>query len=1034
MKKFKRSILALLLCACSAFAVGCASTDDDTSKKDSSSSSSWQEIEGTDEEEVVNAEVKPLKEVYALNERMYPNYLTMEVGGEAVRLRDCQLEFPDGKRYEKQSYQLSMLGQYNLYYSYEQGGKQTTGVKRFKVLNDNYYVTSQNSSATYAVDVPYFAVQSPDNWNKGTVEGAKATGIKVSLAEGDEFKWAKPIKVGEGYNELLDIIIPQMNVNRDSTTIQAPYQAEIVRITLTDCYDSTKTLEIIVDCTCKFGYYWYRTAVNGDIESSINKAAGNGYDYYKNKKYFYIGDDRYICIYGERGGQVGGLMEGAYTMALDTAENNFYVRAPKYETPTLINLLNNEEIHEDESKHFKGFTNGEAYLSIKCENYVASACEFIITDIKGASEEEFKGQKYEDTEVPTIMPAVDLDYVNVVCGETLDVFDATCLDVNLKGDYKVACYYNYGTANQTSVKIEKGKISFPMKGKYALVYTAEDGYGNVAEKVVVLNAREGESISFDENKLSNTKLGEYVTLPEINPVGLNGSVQVESSVTYQEDGTMVALNGNSFMLLNEGKYQIKYKMTDGIYNKEFAYEIDGVANADNVQFLDSLYLPTYLMRGKTYYLDSYNAYTFAQKTPKANETEVYAKVDDGDFARVDNYNRYVVTAQDSVQFKYVYGAKEVLSNVMSVVSVGSGEELNLPGYFVTDGNSTVALSENQSCVVINATADTTVAFANPISFNEFKVNFQIPVDKRAFKKMTFTLTDYQDKSKFVAVSYLNGGSSYQLSVNGTNAAIASLVGKQIILDYFNRSFRTDTSESIPVENVFSTDAVMLTISLEGVSGEAEVQIYQLCNQSLGISWDNGKPIISAKDIAGRYALGETLTVYPADVTDVLSTVDGKGVMLSILKGREAVTLNGVTMKNLPINEVMQIKLPEVGTYHVEYKIEDDAGNVETKRFKIDYVDATPPTIILAEGYYQNAIKNAKLGETITVAGYTVTDNLSAAANLRTTVTVFTPYNEMLVLKDTNTFVAERAGTYKVYYRCLDEGGNLTQVSYVIKVK
>ncbi len=1060
MKKVSKILFVILILVCFMFSIGCA-------EEQPSSPPPTLETPETHEDTTI-------KDIYALNDEIFMNYLLMDIDGNQYRITDGTLEYPSGKLYKNTEYELFETGKYSLNYTAKNGDDVKTGIKQFDVLSSYYSFTTDYSTAEYGDNIPYTVFTTGVYYDKitgkeiyrwgGGLDTAYASGLKISLAEGDEFKWAKPLTLTDGLNDLFNIVLPHASPYTSSfpDLTGVPKQADRLIVTLTDCYDSDKTLEIVFDFSRKYGMICIRSGVNGDVASSLNKdeSANSRYKAEQPQKHCFINNTEYVCIYGTRGTELNAMEPNGYTLTLDTYTAELFTstdtmrnKEKEEERSKLINQYNNTDIHEDISKHLSGFTNNEVFLSIKCEDYYDSTCEFILTNILGSSQEEFKAEKYIDSVKPLINVKAPSESVKIISGKEFSVFDAECLDVNLKQDYTVGCYFAYGTSNQTAIKIVDGKLKLPIEGTYSLVYRVYDRYGNYAEKIITLNAKtSGETLIYDKNKLTDVNLGEEVTLPSLGTVvGLNGDVSITKTITDQNGGEIKIDNDDKFMLLNAGKYQVKYVLSDGIFVENFVYEINGVKNEDNVQFLDEINLGKYLMQGRIYSFDDYYAYTFENDTPTARETEVWAKADGGSFVKVENYNSYKVTANNTLQFKFVYDDCEIESDVLRIVDCGLKEEtepLNLPGYFVVDGGATVTKVETDDFVKINATNESVIDFINPISFKAFAIRFNIPENQAKFDRINFVVTDFYDNTKSVKIGFEKGvlanNSEEVLSkmfVNDKSITINKFIGSALTVEYKNKNIQVDSSK-IAIGDIFTSDKVLLSIEIKGnvdIIPALELQLIKINSQTLGTDEDGIAPDICVKSATGRYNVGSTLTLYNPIITDVLSPINSEKTTITVKNAAGAFLkdVNGNELNKFVIKEDIQVKVESIGKIYVTYFAEDMAGNKiqkgRGKNYTLDIVDITAPTIELEGGYNKLTIKTANIDDEITIANYAVSDDFTPSEGITVSVRVYTPYNEAFTLEG-NNFVVNRTGTYRVVYTCVDANGNMSETYYSINVR
>ncbi len=1021
MKKKGKWIVSLLLGLSCSLAAACASVDafGEAAPEDSSPATQIP----------LDIEVSKVGDVYALNDKIYADFLTVDIEGESYEITACNLQYPSGKRYEKEEYELNELGEYQLYYTAKKGDKVVTAQKSFKVLNDNYYVTSNSSTAEYRENIPV-------KYSKATsikeqyMKDGEVDGIYVSLADGDEFKLAKPIKVTEGMNDLFTLYFNDNYYDHAASNIV---------ITLTDCYDPNNYINFIADFSQggSKDQLMFRTAVKGDIESCIIKTEKpDNYSFIKNKIVFYRAGESYLYIYGQnRGTQINANRLSGYTFSLDTTNAFAYVTADM--NRFVVNMLNDIDLHKDPSKHFYGFTNGEAYLSIKGVDYSKAAADFIVTGLSGHSQEELQGEKYEDEVAPLIQTSNKTENITVAQGTEIALFDAVCYDVNLTEE-KVMAYYNYDSPNRVSVNLTDDRLFFDYVGSYALVYTAKDRYGNRAEKVVYLNSiatPTGKGIDYTENKLDEIQLGERIEFPDVSAVGLNGEVTLTPSVTFKSTGEKLAVTDNAFIALNAGEYEIEYLMKDGIYEQRFTYTVQGVAS-DNVAFIDRLDLPKYFMKGRTYYLDAFPAYTFETGELTAKDSLVYESVDGGEYQKVENYANYEVKANTSVRFKFEYNGASVESDLIQVVDCGDRINVNAAGYFVGDGNAQATFVEEGNYVRITATADATVEFINPISLSAFDLQFMIPESSKSFKSVSYVLQDYYDATKKITITYEQGTASNSLIINGESYALEKLVGVRREVQYYSNAIRdVDLENRAFLSEQFTTDKVMLSIYFNGVSAPVDLRLYKVNNQVLNANGDTARPTIAFKDIRGSYAIGEKVVVYPATVSDVFSTVNTSKTRVSVWdeEHNPVVDENGVELTNVLADTEYTFTLTNIGAYYIEYYAQDAFGNKTSKMTELYACDFTKPTVTLEGGVNSYTIKYAKVGETINIVGYTASDNVSATADLNVVVRVFTPRSEMKMVED-GKICLEMAGSYKITYTCIDEAGNTTYTYYTVKVK
>ena len=96
---------------------------------------------------------------------------------------------------------------------------------------------------------------------------------------------------------------------------------------------------------------------------------------------------------------------------------------------------------------------------------------------------------------------------------------------------------------------------------------------------------------------------------------------------------------------------------------------------------------------------------------------------------------------------------------------------------------------------------------------------------------------------------------------------------------------------------------------------------------------------------------------------------------------------------------------------------------------IRVVDTEMPTMNLSG----NVVKNAKVGDKITLPTATVSDNLTQNCTIK--VYVFNPNGQLLEIKEGDKgFIPTCAGVYTVVYYVIDEAGNFAFQRFTVTVR
>ena len=219
-------------------------------------------------------------------------------------------------------------------------------------------------------------------------------------------------------------------------------------------------------------------------------------------------------------------------------------------------------------------------------------------------------------------------------------------------------YYNYGNAYQTSVLTEDGYFTPTKLGRYTLVYTAKDTFGNEAVETVTVHCVEtadGKGIQFSANPVAELLAGKDNVLSEYTVQGLNGDVSVE--IYAQKDGVKTPIDPETliFVPLQHGEYEIVYKYFDSVYEHEYSYKVNSVAS-NEIRFLDEFVLPRHFVKDAYYSIENIFAYSFENEKPTAYQAKFMVSFDKGMFVEK-NAEKVLIEGDSTVQFKFEYQGK-----------------------------------------------------------------------------------------------------------------------------------------------------------------------------------------------------------------------------------------------------------------------------------------------------------------------------------------------------------------------------------------
>ena len=648
-----------------------------------------------------------------------------------------------------------------------------------------------------------------------------------------------------------------------------------------------------------------------------------------------------------------------------------------------------------------------------------------------------------------LKPTITLDprfanaeQLKLAINESVEIPKATATDDNLKGDVKVTVYYNYGTALQQIVGIKNGVFTPTKVGEHAIVYSACDWYGEVAEEVVYVSCArvEGnEAVKLSAGDVAGNA-GEEISIEECTLTGLYDDVsKVKVYARFEGETEREEICNYRYFPKNVGNYDIIYEYETPF--KTYSTTSRLTTNAGGNVELNEAPLPKYYIKGARYTLEDWTGYEFNEKYPGKKTATAYMKADGGEYVEIDHKD-VTIQANSSVQFKFVLGGKAVETVVFPVVDVGFGSTLSTKEYFQGEGFAENA--ENSLFMVKDGLGNYTLDFINVLSLSSFNLEFIVPYDEKQpeliydeMQAIDVTLTDYYDRNKAVTVRYENNSGTLIISCNGGARKNTGkpFVGMKNTLFYNKGKLSDSSGTSWDWTGDFESNRLLLSVSFIGVDGDAGIKVQRIGSQGFDATSDRIEADIYYPDSQfGIHELGSVLTLQPAEVTDVLSPYLQKNQKFTVTapNGSYVTSVDGVLLDGTcDVTRAYQIKIESVGSYLVQYTYEDQSGNVKSSYYGIDVPERNAPVITL-DGVEDGAVLRAEINTWVDIAQYSVSDDTTAVEELHAYVAVFDP-DYMYVTVENGRFGAIKAGDYIVQYYCYDAEGNCASMSYTVRV-
>ena len=959
---------------------------------------------------------------YDLGQEFVVPAATISYGGEIYDATSTILYFPNGTPYTKETYSLSVIGEYILQYQAIVDGKIVSAEKVFNV-NSSAYSVGANSVLEYK-----------DSLDR--ITGSSVAGLHLALSDKESFIYNSPIDIySYDSNTPLIRIHPYSDGGTD-TSLESLKQ--IVR--LTDCYDVNNYVEFelcwdYANHITKTAAAYYRARVAGGDSIGIKPVTADTVV----SSAIYIGEQRYAVNNGKYGAfsTTYDLTDAGVTVYFDPVANTFYAED---RAKILVSDLDNQELYGTAA--FKGFTTGEVYVSVRAEEYYTSAVNVDVSMLAGMEGKDLHLLKVNDTKAPEIVidiPNSDKIYY-IAKNESIALPEAFAYDINLKGKVSVGIYSYYGTDKCRQHSYKGGVFTPKTEGLYTVVYTAEDLFGNTTKKTLTLSCISKENdqiVSFEMQQVDSLVAGRICELPDCVVLSENDSVKVSAYYRFLGHEEEIEITNNSFLVEYVGEYEIIYKYSDIFTSYEKSYRVASEPS-DSVRFDDPIF-PKYLIANASYTFEPVNAYTYEAQLPTSHKAEVFI-VTDGDKSsetKVD-YANVKIPDSSSVQFKYSYGGESVFSEEISVVNVGYGKSLKMQEYFVGDFNKTA--DPNGVYYQSNITrGSNTLEFVNILSLSSFTFSCIVPKGFDNFEAIDITLTDYYHRNNSVTISYVNKKTTTYMVCGNAQADVGVAYTGFAHKFYYNSRYGTFNDmggKTLSWTNTFSSDKVLLSVTVRNISGECKIGIVEAGGQIFSNDTaDYFKPTLRFVDDGGVKKIGDKITVNPATVIDVLSPFLQANLTITVMKpsGGYATSDDGVLMQTgCATDRAYSITLVEDGNYRVQYSYTDAGGNTITGNFVAKVSDTEAPIITLDGGYSESTIIEANLGKKVSLQGYTISDNKTPTNKLTVKCLVYSPSFEHIFVTD-NQFEAVRKGIYTVYYYVYDEAGNYSVASYKIRV-
>lgn len=960
---------------------------------------------------------------------------TVTVAGETVEATSS-LVYPDGTATLRDPCILDQAGTYTVRYAAKVGGAPYADEVTFYVGNN---ILSYGAQTTVEYGTP--AGTLTDGSPLATSEG-----MLVHLAQGDTLTFMQSIDVAEltQYNRLLECFVYP-------TTLGVADMDAIV-FTLTDSQDPDIYVTIrghrYIRCP---GVVYFSAGGNGQPlkgDESGNVHVNDEWGMplassFEAKRYNWgtgetqdEASDRYtirLSFDAQSMGVFGECGSGAYGgQIIDLDDPNYF------------------------DSLWGGFPSGKVFLSVRGENYNSPSANICFKSVLGTDVTAFEGA-LTDEDPPQI--AIENPYDAAAMpearvGGSYPVFAATAQDIYAGAcEVEVSVWYDYASGSAVRIPVEEGRFATARAGWYAIVYRADDGFGNVAEETIWVHAgRSIEEMRFGIPAEGLTAdVGTYVSVPSVGSVveaGGSGAVTVTAVVSHGGEEQEIA---DGFFATAAGEWKVTYRAVDLTGYVQTASFTVTVLPSDEPVLSEQPVVPQLFISGAPYtlaeaYADDYSSGSREQvrmqvcvtdangeAVYETGETFVPAAAQNGDTVRLAYLCRGIVMAEYEIPA------------VLAFVREDGTSRLHVENYFYGTG---VQSEKTASGILLSAASGAESmewTFANALAA-ELALDVRSVPGSASFAGLRITLTDAEDPSVSVSAQLVQRGSRSAFTAGGSSLdldrSFTASSSQQFSIGFEKDAFllgnvrfpvsQTDRGASF---TGFASGKVWLHVEMYGVVGSAAYRVVSLNSYPFTESTRDlvAPNIVLLEDYGGSYERGASYTIGAAVASDVLSPAVTFGLTVRDPEGNVVTDVDGTLLENVDPSAEYTIALEKFGQYQVVYTAAESSEfiarpNETTFRYAVNVEDGVAP-VFTFDG---ELVQTAKVGDVITLPDYTVTDNVTPAEEIVVTQYVLTPHG-MLVALQGNAFRPAYEGVYEFRLVATDGYGNMQMVRLQVRV-
>ena len=691
---------------------------------------------------------------------------------------------------------------------------------------------------------------------------------------------------------------------------------------------------------------------------------------------------------------------------------------------------------------FAGFTTGECYLTIVGSDYSASSCNLFIKSILGANLSQKKSYDKHS-------PIVNVDLENyqsdnlpkALVNTPYKIFNVSAVD-NLTSDVRVVTkvFLVDGNSRLSRYSLNNGYFTPNVEGTYEIIYSVTDGFGNVCERSLFVDAvssLDKPIITLPTTYKKDYFVEETAIIPSVTTTSSSGVAKCDVKVLY--NGKSVEIVNNSFKITSPGKYKIVYTATDYInQGTENSIEINATVS-DNPILLQDINFPVGYVGGSTYSLHAPKAIWYDNGVRK--ECLPIVQVIDGTGTyQLDNYE-YVPNANgvEEVVLKYIYECKTGKTEKTFTLPIINA--VNFPAdykkFFILEGNVSIPESSIGE-IRFDFSGDANVKFIKDVPIGDFSTEMRVYYNNSYAYNLAdsfdITLTDIKDSSKYIVISIIkvsetktnvsvNGGKEYEHSASFSNDSMFSVSYNNIYGYVGAKGLKIYLEEFADGSKFtgFSDNRAYVSFSAKNAT-DFRIILDTLCEQwfsEMDYDYDPPKVYIEG-EVQSQWNINSTFVTNTAYSVDLIQ--ENTVTKVSVQSPSGVKILNKVSA-----DEPHEVTLNEYGVYRIIYTGYDFLGNSKNQTVNITVVDRVAPTLTLSMGDFKCAV-NEKIK--LPVASFS--DNVTPSDKIECYLSYLDPTGKEFLIDDGDKensifpkyFTFNMEGVWRLKYMVFDENYNI----------